>query len=161
MTDDPGAKVCIFKRGTKYPERVRDNSKASISIMYSGSASGKMLPCYVVYKAENLWSTWMEGGPKGTRYNRSRSGWFDASEFTDWFEFTFIPNIKNLSGRKVLIGGNLSSHFTKKALQLAKDHQVDFSLMQIFRFSANFADFVVKNVIFVNRLNPLRKFGGV
>ena len=32
--------------------------------------------------------------------------------------------------------------------------------MQIFRFSANFADFVVKNVIFVNRLNPLRKFGG-
>ena len=36
-----------------------------------------------------------------------------------------------------------------------------YPLMQIFRFSANFADFVVKNVIFVNRLNPLRKFGGV
>ena len=32
--------------------------------------------------------------------------------------------------------------------------------MQIFRFSANFADFVAKNVIFVNRLNPLRQFGG-
>ena len=32
--------------------------------------------------------------------------------------------------------------------------------MQIFRFSANFADFVGKTVIFVNRLNSLRQFGG-
>ena len=32
--------------------------------------------------------------------------------------------------------------------------------MQILRFSANFADFVAKKVIFVNRLNPLRQFRG-
>ena len=35
------------------------------------------------------------------------------------------------------------------------------SVMQIFRFSANFADFVAKKVIFVNRLNPLRQFKGI
>ena len=35
-----------------------------------------------------------------------------------------------------------------------------FFLMQIFRFSANVADFVAKKVIFVNRLNPLRQFRG-
>ena len=34
-----------------------------------------------------------------------------------------------------------------------------WSMMQIFRFSANFSDFVTKNVILVNRLNPLRQFG--
>ena len=33
---------------------------------------------------------------------------------------------------------------------------VGLTVMQIFRFSANFADFVA--VIFVNRLNPLRQF---
>ena len=33
--------------------------------------------------------------------------------------------------------------------------------MQIFRFSANFAGFVGKKVIFVNSLNPLRQFRGV
>ena len=126
LTDDPGVKQCIFKRGTKYPERVKDNSKTSISIMYCGSADGKILPCYVVYKAENLWSTWMEGGPRGTRYNRSRSGWFDATTFTDWFEYLFLPNVKNVPGRKVLIGDNLSSHFTKRALQLAQENGIDF-----------------------------------
>ena len=35
------------------------------------------------------------------------------------------------------------------------------AVMQIFRFSANLADFVAKNVIFVNRLNPLRQFRGM
>ena len=35
-----------------------------------------------------------------------------------------------------------------------------FSVMQIFRFSATFANFVAKNVIFVNRVNPLRQFRG-
>ena len=55
LTDDPGVSSCIFKRGTNCPERVKDNSKACILIMYSGSACGKILPYYVVYtKAENL-----------------------------------------------------------------------------------------------------------
>ena len=26
-----------------------------------------------------------EGGPSGTRYNRSKSGWFDGVIFDDWF----------------------------------------------------------------------------
>ena len=58
----------------KYPERVKDSTKTAISVMFCGNAAGQVLPCYVVYKAENLWSTWTEGGPKRTRYNRSSSG---------------------------------------------------------------------------------------
>ena len=32
LSDNPGLKKCIFKRGTKYPERIRDSSKAAICI---------------------------------------------------------------------------------------------------------------------------------
>ena len=39
--------------------------------------------------------------------------------------------------------------------------RIKYSVMQIFRFSSNFADFVAKKVIFVNRINPLRQFRGV
>lgn len=81
LADDPGTKKCIFKRGVRYPERICDSSKSSTSIMFSGSADGQMLPAYVVYKAENLWSTWTECGPKNTRYNRSKRGWFDLTCF--------------------------------------------------------------------------------
>jgi len=46
----------------------------------------EILPPYVVYKAEHLWDLWTTGCLKGARYNRSKSGWFDAVTFKDWFE---------------------------------------------------------------------------
>ena len=61
LSDDPGTKKCLFKRGVKYPEKVKENTNTSISLMFCGSADGSMLPTYVVYKAEHIWSTWTEG----------------------------------------------------------------------------------------------------
>ena len=47
--DDPGGIKGIFKRGTKYPERVMNFTKSLISIMFAGTASGILLPYYIVY----------------------------------------------------------------------------------------------------------------
>lgn len=77
FTDDPGKSKVVVKRGCKHPERIIDSSKTSIPVMMAGSASGKSLPPYVCYKAEHMWDTWTANGPKGARYNRSKSGWFD------------------------------------------------------------------------------------
>jgi hypothetical protein len=126
LSDDPGRKKCIFKRGVKYPERVKDSSKSAISIMFCGSASGTALPPYVVYKSEHLWSTWTENGPKKARYNRSKSGWFDHVCFVDWFRTIFLPETRHIEGRKVLIGDNLSSHFGDEVLKLATDNDIVF-----------------------------------
>ena len=126
LSDNPGVKKCIFKRGPKYAERIKNNTKASISIMYCGSATGDLLPCYVVHKLEHLWSTWTEGAPPGTRFNRTRSGWFDACCFSNWFESLFLPHAKKPSGRKLFIGNNLSSHFTEKVLSLASENNIAF-----------------------------------
>jgi len=126
LSDDPGTKKCLFKRGVKYPDRVRDSSKSATSIMFCGSADGTMLPSYVVYKSEHLWSTWTEGGPPNTRYNRSQSGWFDLHCFSDWFETVFVRSVSKLSGRKVIIGDNLSSHFSDKVLSLAAENDISF-----------------------------------
>lgn len=51
--------------------------------MFSGTADGQSLPIYVMYKADHLWDQWLEGGPAETRYNRSKSGWFDSVCFED------------------------------------------------------------------------------
>lgn len=126
LADDPGVKRCIFKRGIKYAERIKDSSKASISLMYCGSAAGVLLPPYVVYKSTHLWQSWMEGGPPLTRYNRSLSGWFDSVVFTDWFKNLFLPHTRKLNGKVILIGDNLSSHFTKEVIALAEENDVTF-----------------------------------
>lgn len=116
MSDDPGKKRLLYKRGKKYPENIINHSKSAVSVMFCGSASGVMLPPYIIYKSEHMWDKWTENGPKGdpcctarccaagSRYNRTKSGWIDANTFTDWFTTTFLPHALRLEGKKVLIG---------------------------------------------------------
>ena len=126
LADDPGRKKCIFRRGVRYPDRVMNSSKGSVSVMFAGSPSGAMLPPYVVYKAEHLWDTWTEGGPPNTRYNRSKSGWFDSTCFTDWFQTTLLPFLRQKEGPKVIIGDNLSSHFSPEVIDQCQQHEIRF-----------------------------------
>ena len=126
LSDDPGRKKCIFRRGVRYPDRVMNSSKGSVTVMFAGSPSGAMLPPYVVYKAEHLWDTWTEGGPPNTRYNRSKSGWFDSTCFTDWFQTTLLPFLRQKEGPKVIIGDNLSSHFSPEVIDQCQQHEIRF-----------------------------------
>ena len=126
LTDDPGAKKALFRRGVKYAEKVCDHSKSAISVMFCGSADGKLLPPYVVYKAGNLYDSWCKGGPKGTRYNVTKSGWFDMPVFEDWFENSFLPEVRRLEGKKVLTGDNLASHISTNVIELCKQHNIEF-----------------------------------
>lgn len=58
----------------KNVDNILDHSKSSYSAMFAAAADGTVLPPYVVYASIHLYATWTEGGPKGTRYNRSKSG---------------------------------------------------------------------------------------
>lgn len=138
MADDPGRKRLLYKRGVKYPTNVVNFSKSATSVMFCGSASGVLLPPYVIYKAEHIWDRWTLHGPqgapccidrccsKGSRFNRTQSGWIDANVFTDWFVSTFLPHASNLEGKKVLIGDNLASHFTDEVINLCRENNIDF-----------------------------------
>lgn len=61
LTDDPGTKKCMIKRGTKYSNKICNSSKTSISLMISGSTAGELLPPYVVYRSNYMWNTCTEG----------------------------------------------------------------------------------------------------
>lgn len=74
FTDDPESKKVVVRKGQKHVENILDHSKSSYSVMFAGSADGKLLVPYVVYSALHLYPTWTEGGPAGCRYNRTKSG---------------------------------------------------------------------------------------
>lgn len=127
LVDDPGKKIVLTKRGCKYPEAIKNSTKAAVSIMVCGNAAGELCPPYVNYKAEKMWDTWTEGGPDGARFNRTKSGWFDACSFEDWFTTVLFPRIKRSPvGKHVVIGDNLSSHISPKVLKLCKDNNIAF-----------------------------------
>ncbi|CAK1581938.1 unnamed protein product [Parnassius mnemosyne] len=126
LADDPGRKKIIARKGTKYPERVMNHSKSAVSVMFSCTAEGDLLPPYVVYKSQNLYDTWISKGPKGTRYNRSQSGWFDGPIFEDWVKSIIIPYFQGKSGKKILIGDNLSSHLSIDLIKLCYEEDIHF-----------------------------------
>ena len=73
MTDDPGSSKIICRRSTKRAEKIIDSSKTSVSVMFTGSAAGKLLPPYIVYKSKKFYNTWLENGPEGAVYNQNLS----------------------------------------------------------------------------------------
>lgn len=117
LSDNPRSQKCLFRRGTKYTERVMNSTKTAISVMFATTASGQALPPYVVYKADRIYDQWCIGRPPKTRFNRSKSGWFDSVCFLDWFKQIVIPWAKLLPGDKVLIGDNLSSLINVEVLK--------------------------------------------
>jgi len=126
LSDEPGQKKVLMKRGSKYPERIINSTKSSTSLMFCGNAAGELLAPYVVYKAHYMWNTWTENGPPKTRYNRSKSGWFDQVCFEDWFFSTLLPRLKNACRKQVLIGDNLSSHISLAVLEARKETNISF-----------------------------------
>lgn len=131
ITDDPGRKKVVVRRGTRHPERIIDFSKSSTSVMFSGSANGTLLPPYITYKAGNLYDSWTESGPKGAVYNRSKSGWFTLEIFEDWFKKIALPyfNKFDKDANKVLIGDNLSSHISPHIIDECKSNNIKFVLL--------------------------------
>ena len=126
LSDDPGKRKVIIRRGTKYPERAINSSKSSTSVMFAAAANGTILPPYVVYKAMHLYQSWKGGGSKNARYNRTKSGWFDSFCFEDWVLTVALPYLKNKTGRKILIGDNLFSHLSMESVKLCKDNDISF-----------------------------------
>jgi hypothetical protein len=85
-----------------------------------------LLPPYVVYKGANVYDSWCTGGPKGTVYTSSQSGWFDMYIFGDWFKKIFLPHVRRLPGKKLLLGDNLSSHISLEVIELCKENNIAF-----------------------------------
>lgn len=138
VSDDPGKIKALFRKGVKYPERVINHSKSSTTVMICGSASGVLLPPYIIYKGEHLWNTWKVGGPRGApccsepccsagaRFARTKHGWIDAETFTDWFETCFLPHARRLDGKKLLLGDNLASHINIDVVKKCEENDILF-----------------------------------
>ena len=126
LTDDPRKKKCVVRKGCRYPEMVRNATKVTTSVMFSGSADGTILPPYVVYKAKNVYEQWTEGGPKEARYTYSSSGWFDEDSFQDWFFSICLPHLRRKEGQKAIIGDNLSSHLSERVINSCKEQNIHF-----------------------------------
>ena len=129
FTDDPSRKKCIVRRHAHRHEILTSYSKQAFSVMFCGSATGVYLPPMIVYKANNLYDNWTTDGINGATYASTESGWFNMATFEQWFFQIFLPHVKDLEGPKVLIGDNLSSHFSPDVVASCLKHNIRFKTL--------------------------------
>lgn len=126
LQDDPGINKRFFKKGEKYCEFVQNTSKQAFSVMFCGTASGHMLPPMVLYKAKGIYPSWSTGGPRGTVWSFSKSGWFDADKFREFFNNLLLPYAQKLPGKKVAICDNLASHISVDVIESCRENNIAF-----------------------------------
>lgn len=71
--DDPGKKL-LFRRSTRHPEQVKNSSKSCFTIVFSGNATGDIIPPFFIFKGKNYWSDWLVNAPKFSKMAVSKSG---------------------------------------------------------------------------------------
>jgi hypothetical protein len=68
------ADKAMLKKGVKHAKQIRDHTKSQISIMLCGTASGELLPLFIIYQATNCWESWRQRDTDGARYTATPSG---------------------------------------------------------------------------------------
>ena len=77
----------LVRRGMKSPQALIGRSgRENITIQSCISASGQLLPPYVVYTGKYLMASSTERGPIGTCYSVSENGWMTKPTYIDWFK---------------------------------------------------------------------------
>jgi len=94
--------------------------------MFAGTAAGDMLPPFVMYKAQYCYPAWSKGGPKGSRYTATTSGWFDNFVFVVWMRDVLVPYCNRLHGKKLLLVDNLASHISVEVIDLCRENDIEF-----------------------------------
>ncbi|CAF1521924.1 unnamed protein product, partial [Adineta steineri] len=126
LSDGISYSKVIIHRQSSYAYRIEGGTggKLYTSVLFCGSATGLLLPPFVVYKGKRLYEEWCISGPQNTIYGNSENGWMNQNLFFQWFEKVFVEQTKDISRPLLLIVDGHGSHFSVDTLQLAIQKQI-------------------------------------
>ncbi|CAF4694793.1 unnamed protein product, partial [Rotaria sp. Silwood2] len=92
--------------------------------MFCASATGVLLPPFVINKSKRLFQEWCVKGPPSTGFENSDNGRMNQRLFCRWFEQIFLEHTKNMSRPLLLILDGHDCHFDVETLMLAIKNDV-------------------------------------
>ena len=78
--------------------------------MFCVNASRRFLPPLAVYKAKNVYPAWIKGAPFGTRFDATKSGWFEI----------LLPQLSG-DGPFAVILDNSGCHFNVMVIKTCRE----------------------------------------
>ena len=121
--DPPKLRVCA-KKGQKKVRQCGSGNKAQITVVSCGSATGHVIPPFVIFEGKNFNHQWSEGEVPGTMYGTSPKGWIDTELFKHWFTDHFLRHAPAARPLLLLMDGH-SSHYQPEVIRKAKENGVE------------------------------------
>jgi hypothetical protein len=116
--------MVIVSHATKYVyEQSGGSGKSFTTNLVCVNAAGEILPPFIIYAAKNLNPQWTFGGPPGSQYAVSESGWITKDLFFKWFKW-FVDYTQNVSKPVLLIMDNHACHISIEVIEMAKQNQI-------------------------------------
>lgn len=117
-------KLILTKCGHKAPQALIPGSgREQITVQTCISASGQLMPPYVIYKGARVSPFNTFGGPLGTRYGATENGWMTGEIFLDWLRMIFLSSIPSSRPVLLLLDGH-RSHIGYDVRKVAVDHGI-------------------------------------
>ena len=116
-TSVASGRVLARKGARDVHETSGGSGREYFTVLAVGAADGTRLPPFILYKGSNLYLRWTKGGPAGTVFGMSDSGWMEKNNFLEWFKKLFVPAVAFLTktGPVVLF---LDGHYSHLSLEL-------------------------------------------
>ena len=117
----------MVKKGAKSPQYIIGGTgRENITVHACASASGQLLPPFILYTGRRLMLGYTQGGPLGMRYGVSPKGWMTETNYLDWFRNAFIPLLPPERPVLLIIDGH-KTHIQYEVLQLAKANEIEIA----------------------------------
>ena len=121
---------CYFRRGSKnVPYLNPAGGKSSFTVLVAGNASGDICPPLIIFKSKHLHSTWCNGGPDGTSYASSLSGWMTEEIFINWLRKFVEYKVQKhgVDSTIILFLDQHSTHISYSIAKIAFDNKVSLN----------------------------------
>lgn len=123
---DPTRVKVVGAKGTAAHRVTAGPAKENISVLMGANAVGGKLPPLIIFKAKNVWTSWMASKKDefpGLSYASTPNGWMDTETFNNYFERQFLNAIPK-ERPVVLIYDGHSSHTSLRLIEKALQEQV-------------------------------------
>ena len=120
---EPRPPKVVAAKGKRKVRYRTSGQKSQITVIGCASATGQVLPPYIIFAAKQLNELWTHDEVCGSRYAVSNKGWVDQELFFFWLKVHFIPNAISHRPLLLLLDGH-SSHFEPNTIQHAQDNNI-------------------------------------
>ncbi|KIJ38660.1 hypothetical protein M422DRAFT_144204, partial [Sphaerobolus stellatus SS14] len=110
-----------IKRQYRQGNANRENTTALITICADGTCTRPV----IIFKGENIMSSWFKNNVANCMITRSRNGWMEQDIAEDWIKkFDEETRGKAAGGPRALFLDGHNSHYSPRLLRYAKEHNI-------------------------------------